>query len=334
MNRDSSSGKIIVETLVAFNVILLLSGGYFGASLYLLYKMDTVSRDEKNQIIVNLQQRQIQNLQDDIKGLRNDLGIEKNTSTQQATALEKKIDEAQTKSAALEAQQKAATAQTQQKLTELEKGVISAKTYDIAKIISEWRPRIAYIECDWKNTNGFVYQTRSGSGIVTMEKNGSPSIITNTHIVVDQSGVLTTQCRIKLPDSSIINTVSASQISKSAGGYDWSRIDIGSLSPHINEVATNNFAVCADTPSVGTNVVIIGYPGIGSQTDITATEGIISGYDSNYYITSAKVEQGNSGGAAIDLKKNCYLGIPTFARTGGLESLARILSSKLIFPVQ
>ncbi len=63
---------------------------------------------------------------------------------------------------------------------------------------------------------------------------------------------------------------------------------------------------------------------------MTVTEGIISGFDENYFITSAKVEQGNSGGAAISLKNNCYLGTPTFSTKGNLESLARILDVKVL----
>nr|MDQ3014484.1 hypothetical protein [bacterium] len=62
-----------------------------------------------------------------------------------------------------------------------------------------------------------------------------------------------------------------------------------------------------------------------SRVDVTATEGIISGYEGNYYITSAKIEQGNSGGAAISLRDNCFLGIPTLTLVGKVESLGRIL---------
>ena len=75
----------------------------------------------------------------------------------------------------------------------------------------------------------------------------------------------------------------------------------------------------------GEAVVVLGYPGIGSDTDITATEGIISGYEDTYYVTSANIDHGNSGGAAILLKDNCFLGIPTYVESGELESLGRIL---------
>ena len=89
--------------------------------------------------------------------------------------------------------------------------------------------------------------------------------------------------------------------------------------------------MCTRKPSVGDSVVILGYPSIGSRTSVTATEGIIAGYDGNYFITSAKVEQGNSGGAAILVKDNCLLGIPTFAQVGKVESLARILDIGTVY---
>jgi S1-C subfamily serine protease len=83
--------------------------------------------------------------------------------------------------------------------------------------------------------------------------------------------------------------------------------------------------VCTEKPKIGDKVVILGYPGIGAQDSVTATEGIISGFDANYYTTSAKIEKGNSGGAAIDVERNCFLGLPTLVITGQIESLARIL---------
>jgi hypothetical protein len=69
----------------------------------------------------------------------------------------------------------------------------------------------------------------------------------------------------------------------------------------------------------------LGYPSIGAKESITATEGILSGFDEEYYTTSAKIEQGNSGGAAIHVKNDCFLGLPTLVLAGRIESLARIL---------
>ena len=83
---------------------------------------------------------------------------------------------------------------------------------------------------------------------------------------------------------------------------------------------------CSLTPSIGDEVISIGYPSIGSVGDITATDGIISGFESSYFITSAKIEKGNSGGIVVLLKDNCLLGVSTFVQLGTLESLARILN--------
>ena len=94
---------------------------------------------------------------------------------------------------------------------------------------------------------------------------------------------------------------------------------------NIKTIASSFLNFCEQKPNLGDGVVVLGYPGIGSTNSVTATEGIISGFDGDYFITSAKVEQGNSGGAAILSKEDCLLGIPTYASLGQVESLARIL---------
>ena len=92
------------------------------------------------------------------------------------------------------------------------------------------------------------------------------------------------------------------------------------------------FYYCQKKASIGDSLIVLGYPSYGADySEITATEGIVSGYDGEYYTTSAKIEQGNSGGVAILQKDNCYLGIPTAVRLGAFESLGRILDVKYIF---
>jgi len=93
----------------------------------------------------------------------------------------------------------------------------------------------------------------------------------------------------------------------------------------------NKPKVCPTLPRIGEDIIILGYPSTGALESVTATEGIVSGIEDNFLITSAKVEQGNSGGAAIFKDQNCYFGIPTFVVSGELESFARILSFKSIF---
>ncbi len=331
MNGKSGT-TYIITTLLGAGTLAVIAGGFFGYALYFKSKTENIGKEQQIQNIISIQQREINSLTGDISELRSELGITRKKSAEQTTELTKKLLEEQIKNAQAEARQTTETASTKQKLSELEKGITEAKTYDTAKIISEWRPRIAYVSCDWKNSNGSVYQTQAGSGILTREQTGYPSVVTNTHVILDQNGVPPALCRLQFPDYGKTTVVSADEIYKSADGFDWSRIDLDSNDSYLNGLSEKSFNKCATEPSIGANIVILGYPGIGSQTDITATEGIISGFDGNYYITSAKVERGNSGGAAVSLKQNCYLGIPTFTRTGVIESLARILKNKLIFP--
>lgn len=78
---------------------------------------------------------------------------------------------------------------------------------------------------------------------------------------------------------------------------------------------------------VGEKIFILGYPAIGGE-NMTITEGIVSGFDGQFKQfakTSAKVEQGHSGGLAVAAKDGCPIGIPTLAIRGELESIPRIL---------
>jgi len=205
------------------------------------------------------------------------------------------------------------------------------KTTDLSAVIKQWRPRIAYIECNF-NLYGFSSKNsfiKRGSGLLFYDSvNKIIRVLTNKH-VLDEEDYLVDFCQIKFPDDDTIFTASFKnkdiRWASAASGMNWGYLTIVRPNTYIKKLSSSPITTCSKEPSIGDSVVILGYPGIGSRIDITATEGIISGYDGDYYITSAKVEQGNSGGAAIMVKENCDLGIPTFAQTGSIESLARIL---------
>jgi S1-C subfamily serine protease len=74
----------------------------------------------------------------------------------------------------------------------------------------------------------------------------------------------------------------------------------------------------------------LGYPFIGTSDNVTVTSGVISGIEQDYYVTDAKIDHGNSGGAAILTKNDCWLGIPSAAAVGSIESLGRILKASLV----
>lgn len=87
----------------------------------------------------------------------------------------------------------------------------------------------------------------------------------------------------------------------------------------------------------GEEIVVLGYPTIGGDSilpgvpnlKLITTEGIISNDVSsfdNYFVSSAKIEQGNSGGGAFLKSGNCFAGMPTYVQVGEIESLGRLIN--------
>jgi S1-C subfamily serine protease len=196
----------------------------------------------------------------------------------------------------------------------------------ISEIISKWQPIIAYVECEYTDSSGGT-QDQSGSGTLLISKDGSRSILTNFHVVSDGNGNFVTKCGIKLPDDATVYTAynSNNDITTTQDTADVAYVNIENPDTYLENMTTSGRSYCSDVPNIGDEIVVLGYPDVGSPTGITATDGIISGYNGNYYVTSAKVEHGNSGGAAIDVSNNCYLGIPTYVSTDSADSLADIL---------
>ena len=215
----------------------------------------------------------------------------------------------------------------------------------------------AYIACFWDYSDGTMYYSQSGSGLAVM-LNSAPTIITNHHVVYSSQYGGANECDIRFPDDGGFYVYSSNASMTGGQGYfpnkgdityttnldvayitgienTWISLPFGSQnSPTIsflNRIRNDSY-LCKSSLDIGNSVVILGYPAYGTQingalspVEITATEGIISGQDSGYYTTSAKIDHGNSGGLAIDKDNNCYFGIPTWNLSGGFESLGRIL---------
>ena len=203
---------------------------------------------------------------------------------------------------------------------------VSAKT--LSAIVDEWSPAVPLLLCNFKDQYGNITYSQWGSGTVA-SFNGSVQLVTNRHVVSDKSWSYTADdCTIYFPDSAIYSIKNdGTNFLIDSGGFDVAYLLSKSNNLKTSAILNVNRYVCSDEPKIGDEVVILGYPVNGSSQGITITRGIISGIESNYYVTDAKVEHGNSGGAAISLKDDCYLGIPTYVQGGSLESLARILKA-------
>ena len=211
---------------------------------------------------------------------------------------------------------------------------VPSKSTSITDIVSEWGPVIPIVVCNFRDSNGTVLESYEGSATLFQSKSGKYLIVTNKHIVNNSIGNFANDCQIQFPNDPQIFTSLTSDISTAyTNGADGALIRINNPNNNLTGLISNSKKkFCSSIPNVGDEIVVLGYPAIGATSGVTATEGIISGYDGDYYVTSAKVDHGNSGGAAIDVTNNCDLGIPTYVTSGQLESLARILKWKAIVP--
>ncbi|KKT19543.1 MAG: hypothetical protein UW04_C0043G0008 [Parcubacteria group bacterium GW2011_GWB1_43_8] len=322
-----------ILTLIAaiLGAAIIGEGGYIAAKKIEKYKNKIILQENILEYAVDAlsaQQKELEKIKEEMniaqKGLDKKTKDLEKTITAETKNLEEKIKQAEIKSAAVESARMAKEESAQNKISALEEKISQTKTYSLSSIISNWRPLIANVECQFRYSDtGRLYQKSSGSGIAIKFDNTPSAILTNKHVLVDSSGYGADSCSAKLLDSN--ETLSSSDIRSSAKEYDLGYIYINNPSDYFKNLTSNFPALCSQKPFLGDEIVVLGYPSIGSKNNLTATEGIVSGFDGNYFITSAKVEQGNSGGAAILLKDNCLLGIPTFVTLGKVESLARIL---------
>jgi len=198
---------------------------------------------------------------------------------------------------------------------------------DLSAIIAEWTPRVAFVICRWGS------DIASGSATLGYLGDVGISAITNKHVIVDGT-YIPNKCIIAVGSDSYtidwtngVSTYLNPYYPGTLEDYGYIRIDTTetSMMKYINQP----LKLCTSV-NIGDKLVVLGYPGIGSNDGITATEGIVSGIEQDYYVTSAKIEHGNSGGAAILLKDDCWLGIPSAAVIGSAESMGRILKSSFV----
>lgn len=320
-------GFIQIPILIAIIVSALFVGGtgYIGVKKYQNYKFEKIEKERLAVEEKNRKDEEIVRLQKEKEFLEEK---EKNKQSSEIEELKKEVRVLKKKEPQI----------IQQTIIKEIPAPVSMVISDLPSIIKQWRPRIAYIACEWRYSNGEISARGSGSGLLTNTtdiKDGSMTVIlTSGHVIFKDDKYKPAVCDISLPGISNSFRVTEGEtpdpFRKANSGLDWGTIRLNFSNDYMKLLAEPGLSLCKESASVGDDIVILGYPGIGSQTDITATEGIISGHDGNYYITSAKVEHGNSGGVAISRKDNCYLGIPTFAKTGDVESLARILDAQTI----
>ena len=152
------------------------------------------------------------------------------------------------------------------------------------------------------------------------------TVVTNSHVLGDQTG---TFCGVAVQND-LKKAEDAKYTARVFARYqnlDAAYLSIKDLEPNI-ELEKSSLPCEDEEIEIGDKIIVAGYPTIGGFS-LTITEGIISGFLGNYIKTSAKIEHGNSGGAAFHYS-GCLLGIPTLSNVGEIESLGLILKANVL----
>lgn len=201
------------------------------------------------------------------------------------------------------------------------------QSLELSEIIENWSNAVPQVSCVFRMSEADFHQ--KGSGMLFEDNLGNLQIWTNKHVATwGKEGILPLNCTLTFLDNREYSIKPESINIEGEKDIDFASITIKGdemAVKHLAAIALSSESLCKKEAALGEKIVVLGYPTIGAASGITATEGIISGIEYDHYVTSAKIDHGNSGGIAISLKNNCYLGAPTFVKSGNLESLARIL---------
>lgn len=184
---------------------------------------------------------------------------------------------------------------------------------------------VVFLECGANDADNYLL----GSGTLV---DADGRILTNAHVLGLNPHM--SRCLVLIPDDKTIYYADVREV--------WDDLDLAAIeiigiwaSKTVSrfqdgQVTFNHVSnICkAEDMDYGDEIWIVGYPAVGGFT-LNVTDGIISGVAGGYIKTSAKIEQGNSGGAAFH-ESGCWIGIPTFAKVGDIESIGYILSPALM----
>jgi len=234
----------------------------------------------------------------------------------------------------------------EQKLTALESIKIQASNVEIQSdtlpqsFLQSLMPAVVRISCVISARRGTA---AIGSGTVIPSGDGY-AVLTNGHVISSNTRLQEPLCYVFFPQppTYAIGDIFYETSSLGSTYGNTNQPDVGLLklskpsdsSKALASIPSTDIQGCNDSDvQIGDKVTVFGYPSFGGKS-LTVTDGIVSGIDAGpIYKTSAKIDQGNSGGIAVLNKKRCMLGIPTWLSSGALEGLGYIQSWTMISSV-
>lgn len=319
---------IQIPILIAITVGLVLLGGagYFGYQQIESYESRQATQEEQVQESISSQER----------------NIEKASSDQEVEGAVKVEQEAE-----IQVEQKIPTETEAKDPNKKESVSLVESDTTYSTLIQKWAPATVKLTC---TTDTYNSQSSLGSGSLFYVNETTYTVFTNWHVIAtdDESEPF---CIVTIyPNSPSLAGALAYKSKAGSFGSFGAHLDMATFdiepTPYeigielfgqalsiplsrLRTLAISNTEKPCSLPQLGDVMLIFGYPSIGGDS-ITVTEGIVAGIENNldgatYYKTSAKIEQGNSGGVAVNIEKGCFLGVPTLSSIGQIESLAFVL---------
>jgi len=215
-------------------------------------------------------------------------------------------------------------------------------TEDIIQAVAS---SVVNIVCSYEDLDTGEEYTTGGSGVIWRS---SGIIITNNHIIPqNETDIFVSECVITLPDIETgepdeIYFAEPSVVAGISDYYDLALLTINEVYEDEEGIVYGDFprkfqeidlGLCVDSDDfikLGEKIIVLGYPTYTGGYNLTITEGVVSSYtDDGFISTSAKIDSGNSGGLAVD-KNGCMVGVPTAVIEGDYESIGLVIPGNII----
>jgi S1-C subfamily serine protease len=326
MKRDFGR-LILIGAVLGFLIIASLAGAAFFARQK---QIEAAQNQKINQILEQLEVNKVL-----ISQIQQELGFSQTkiqNLAQKTELTQEQLELVGKQTRNLEQTTRQETGALKKSLVELEQTTLAASEL-LAELqdsgaefsITELQQTVFQIKC--QDPNG---DTRRGSGVL-VSRHGW--ILTNAHVAgIGGDSEKLSQCQALQSFQESLEPRSVYQLGP--GGISQS-IDVALLKI---TSSTRNQALAQSFPfiplgdsgkiTIGEPVFIVGFPQIGEFT-FNLTQGIISGKTGEFLKTDAKVDKGNSGGAALN-QKGELVGLPTIAKVGEVESLGFLVKINLI----
>jgi len=320
----SQKGFIQIPILIAIIVGVLVIGGgsYFGYTQFKNYQVQQAEKERQIQELAEAQQEILEKSQQEIEKLKEEVTEEQAAFQQRISGMEEKIKESSQK---LEI--------TAIELESYLSGVVKISCKEGEGSGSLWNiPEQGYRIL----TNQHVIEGESGACSLDITKTNNRAYGWYNVLLNEQYrwNYVADVVTVKLEINKLLNDAIVSMTSKQNESTPISELNY----------KISNLRKCPPNMSLGSPVVLIGYPVFAERVDYyegekvvssfrTVTNGIISAHDmsfslirselphSNYFV-SAKIDSGNSGGIALSKDESglCLLGIPTWLSIGNYET--------------